>query len=78
MDEIDLLFKLELDMEEALNALRVWLLESIGVEEGMCYHLFCDVCPARLICRFWIKTVVNVVCRAWDRLLDEMGWGRDR
>ena len=76
MDEIDLLFKLDIDVEELLNALRCWLLEPLGVKDGMCYELFCDVCPAREVCSAWVKAVVNKVCGAWNRLLDEMGWGR--
>ena len=78
MDDIDLLFKLDLNMEEVLNALRRWLLEPLGVKNGMCYNLFCDVCPAREICRFWIKTVVNIIIKSWEILFDEIGFRKGR
>jgi len=76
MDELDLLFKLELDMENIMNCLRVWHLRLLGVEDGMCRELFCDVCPARIICHLWVKTVAWNVISDWDRLFNAIGLGQ--
>ena len=75
MSDLDLLFKLELDMEEVLNILRCWHLRLIGVNNGMCYDLFCDFCPARIFCRLWIKAVVLSVIKPWDALFNRIGLG---
>jgi len=60
-----------------LERLRVRLFRSV-FPQRYCGEEWCDVCPARLVCRLYEEAVALSVVRAWDRLVFHSGEDFDK